>query len=186
MSAAWRCPSASAHLAFPIDCQAAPAESGSRYMRNVPGHASTEFVKPRQAPEKEQLEAAAALLDGKHRIAILAGAGARGAGAELEQVAEKLAALVLKAQLGEDCLPDDSPYATGPVALVGSIASKEAPESCDALLIVGSAMPYIEYYPKPGQVACVQIDDKPERLGLRHPVDVADRLRDRANPDQPS
>jgi pyruvate dehydrogenase (quinone)/pyruvate oxidase len=161
-----------AHLAFPIDYQAAPADSGTRYQRNVPGHTSAAFVKPRQIPEREQLEAAAALLEGRHRVAILAGAGARGAGAELEQVAEKLAAPVIKAQLGKDCLPDDSPYATGPIALVGSTASEQALEECDALLIVGSTMPYIEYYPKPGQVACVQIDDKPERLGLRHPVDV--------------
>jgi pyruvate dehydrogenase (quinone)/pyruvate oxidase len=69
-------------------------------------------------------------------------------------------------------VPDDSPYVTGPVALVGSRPSEEALEECDALLIVGSSMPYIEFYPAPGQVACVQIDDRPERLGLRHPVDV--------------
>ncbi|MBO0806447.1 MAG: pyruvate oxidase, partial [Nocardiopsaceae bacterium] len=104
--------------------------------------------------------------------AILAGAGARGAGAELEAVADKLGAPIIKAQLGKDCVPDDSPYTTGPVALVGSRPSEEALEQCDALLIVGSTMPYIEYYPSPGQAACVQIDDKPDRMGLRHPVDV--------------
>lgn len=161
-----------AHLAYPIDYQAAPADSGSRYMRNVPGHTAARFHTPRQVPEPEQLQAAADLLQNKHRIAVLAGAGARGAGAELEQLAEKLAAPIVKAQLGKDCVPDDSPYTTGPIALVGSRASEEALESCDALLIVGSTMPYIEYYPQPGQAACVQIDDKPERLGLRHPVDV--------------
>jgi pyruvate dehydrogenase (quinone) len=105
-------------------------------------------------------------------VAILAGAGARGARAELEAVAEKLGAPVVKAQLGKDCLPDDSPYSTGGIALVGTRPSEEALEQCDALLIVGSSMPYIEFYPEPGQTACVQIDDKPDRIGLRHPVDV--------------
>ena len=161
-----------AHIAFPIDYQAAPADSGTRYMRNVPGHTTTVFQPPVRVPERGRLEEAAAALAGRTKVAILAGAGARGAGAELEQAAEKLGAPIIKAQLGKDCVPDDSPYVTGPIALVGSRPSEEALEQCDALLIVGSSMPYIEYYPRPGQAVCVQIDDKPERIGLRYPVDV--------------
>jgi pyruvate dehydrogenase (quinone)/pyruvate oxidase len=160
------------HLAFPIDYQAASAESGTRFQRNVPDHSSTAYRPPIRVPTRQDLESAAAALRGRRKVAILAGAGARGARAELEAVAEKLAAPVVKAQLGKDCLPDDSPYTTGPIALVGTRPSEEALEQCDALLIVGSTMPYIEYYPKPGQTACVQIDDRPERIGLRHPVDV--------------
>ncbi len=163
---------APAHLAFPIDYQAAPADSGTRFRRNVPGHTSPAFRAPVRLPTDQDLEAAAAALSGHHRIAILAGAGARGAGAELESVAEKLGAPVVKAMLGKDCIPDDSPYTTGSIALVGTKPSEEALESCDALLIVGSTMPYIEFYPPPGQAVCVQIDDKPERIGLRYPVDV--------------
>jgi pyruvate dehydrogenase (quinone)/pyruvate oxidase len=161
-----------AHIAFPIDYQAAAADGGTRFQRNVPGHTSTTFQPPIRVPERERLREAAAAFDGKHRIAILAGTGARGARTELELVAEKLGAPIIKAQLGKDCVPDDSPYTTGPIALVGSRPSEEALEECDALLIVGSTMLYTEYYPQPGQVACVQIDDKPERIGLRHPVDV--------------
>jgi pyruvate dehydrogenase (quinone) len=161
-----------AHLAFPIDYQAAPGDSGARYMRNVPGHTSTTFQPPVRVPEPGLLEQAARVLDGHSKVAILAGAGARGAAAELEEVADKLAAPIVKAQLGKDCVPDDSPFTTGPVGLVGSRASEEALEECDALLIVGSTMPYIEYYPQPGQAVCVQIDDKPDRIGLRYPADV--------------
>ncbi|MBO0702039.1 MAG: pyruvate oxidase, partial [Candidatus Dormibacteraeota bacterium] len=127
---------------------------------------------PVAIPERSLLEQAVELLRGCGRVAILAGAGARGCRTELEQVAEKLAAPVVKAQLGKDCLPDDSPYTTGAVALVGTRPSEEALEQCDGLLIVGSTMPYIEYYPSPGQARCVQIDDKAYRIGLRHPVDV--------------
>jgi pyruvate dehydrogenase (quinone)/pyruvate oxidase len=160
------------HIAFPIDYQAAPADSDMRFARNVPGHTSTAYRPPIQVPQRQDLDAAAAVLSGKRKVAILAGAGARGAGTELEAVAEKLGAPIVKAQLGKDCVPDDSPYTTGPIALVGSRPSEEALEQCDALLIVGSTMPYIEFYPAPGQAVCVQIDDKPDRIGLRYPVDV--------------
>jgi thiamine pyrophosphate-dependent acetolactate synthase large subunit-like protein len=80
---------------------------------------------------------------------------------------------IIKAQLGKDCVRDDSPYTTGPIALVGSRPSEEALEQCDALVVVGSSLPYIEFLPAPGQAVCVQIDDKPDRMGLRYPVDVA-------------
>ncbi|MGH8889699.1 MAG: thiamine pyrophosphate-dependent enzyme [Acidothermaceae bacterium] len=160
------------HLSFPIDYQAAPAESGTRFRRNVPGHTSTSYRPPIRVPVRQDLEAAATLLAGKQKPAILAGAGARGARIELEAVAEKLGAPIVKAMLGKDCVPDDSPYTTGGIALVGTRPSEEALEQCDALLIVGSTLPYIEFYPSPGQAVCVQIDDKPDRIGLRYPVDV--------------
>jgi pyruvate dehydrogenase (quinone)/pyruvate oxidase len=161
-----------AHIAFPIDYQAAAADGGTRYMRNVPGHTSTAFQNPVRIPEPDLLRRAAEALAGKAKVAILAGAGARGATAELEETADKLGAPIVKAQLGKDCVPDDSPFTTGPIGLVGSRPSEEALEECEALLIVGSTMPYIEYYPTPGQAVCVQIDDKPERIGLRYPADI--------------
>ena len=161
-----------AHLAFPIDYQAAAADADSRYQRNVPGHTSTAWRPPVRVPRRQDREAAARPFAGREKVAILAGAGARGAGAELEAVAEKLGAPIVKAQFGKDCVPDDSPFTTGPIALVGSRPSEEALDECDALLIVGSTMPYIECYPSPGQAVCVRNDDKPDRIGLRYPVDV--------------
>ncbi len=162
-----------AHLAFPIDYQAAEAEPMMRFKRNVPGHTSAEFKMPRQLPEEEDLRAAADLLSRHSRIAILAGAGARGAGDELEQVAEILGAPIIKAMLGKDCVPDDSPYVTGGLGVVGTRPSQDAMQTCDALLIVGSSFNYIEFLPKPGQAECVQIDDKPQRISARYPADVA-------------
>ena len=78
----------------------------------------------------------------------------------------------MKALLGKECVPDDSPYTTGGIGVVGTRPSVEAFRNCDALLIVGSCFPYIEFLPKPGQAVGVQIDDKPERIGLRYPVEV--------------
>jgi pyruvate dehydrogenase (quinone)/pyruvate oxidase len=161
-----------AHIGFPIDYQAADAEEEMRYKRNVSGHTAV-FAPPPAPPAPEQaIRAAVDVLEGCERVAILAGAGARGAGRELEAVAEKLAAPVIKASLGKDCLPDDCPYVTGGIGVIGTRPSQEAMEGCDGLLIVGSTMPYIEYYPAPGQARCVQIDDRPERIGLRYPAEV--------------
>jgi pyruvate dehydrogenase (quinone) len=161
-----------AHLAIPIDWQAAEASSARYSMKNVKSHTSENFQRPRRVPIRADLEAAAALLGDKHKIAIVAGAGARGAGAELEELAEKLGAPITKPMLGKECVPDDSPYTTGSIGIVGTRPSAEAMEGCDALIIVGSSFPYIEYLPTPGQAVAVQIDDKPERIGLRYPVDI--------------
>lgn len=161
-----------AHLALPIDYQVADMEDQKRFHRNVKGHTSETFTVPKPIPQREQLEKAARLLQGKTKIAILVGSGARGAREEVLQVAERLAAPVVKALLGKDVIPDDSPYTTGGTGVVGTRASSAVFETCDALLIIGSSFPYIEFLPKPGQAVGVQIDDKPERIGLRYPVEL--------------
>src|SRR4051794_28039818 len=165
------------HVAFPIDFQTADAEDLMRYKRNVPRHTTTAWSPPVRTPPREDLQRAAEVLRGKARPAILAGQGARGAREELEQLAEVLGAPIAKASLGKDCVPDDSPYATGGIGVIGTRPTQEAMESCDALVVVGSSMPYIEFWPSPGQAVCVQIDDRPERIGLRYPADVRPRGR---------
>src|SRR5919201_2011295 len=162
----------SAHVAIPIDYQVQEVGTDERYKRNVPGHPTTAFQPPVRIPERELLERAARLLADKRRIAILAGAGARGAGDELEQVAERLKAPIVKPMLGKDCVPDDSPYTTGSIGVVGTRPSSDAMAGCDALLIVGSSFPYIEFLPRPEQAVGIQIDDRPERIGLRYPVEL--------------
>jgi pyruvate dehydrogenase (quinone) len=160
------------HIAFPIDYQAADAEDLMRYKRNVPGHTTAAFTPPVRTPPEGELRRAAELLRGRTRPAILAGQGARGARVELEQLAEALGAPIAKASLGKDCVPDDHPYVTGGIGVLGTRPTQDAMEGCDAFILVGSSMPYIEFLPQPGQAVCVQIDDKPERIGLRYPADV--------------
>jgi pyruvate dehydrogenase (quinone)/pyruvate oxidase len=160
------------HLAFPIDYQAAEAEDLMRFKRNVPGHTTTAYSKPVLTPAEEELERAAEVLAGCSRPAILAGQGARGAGEELLAVSDLLGAPIAKASLGKDCVPDDHPSVTGGIGVLGTRPTQEAMEGCDALMVVGSSMPYIEFWPEPGQAKCVQIDDRPERIGLRYPADV--------------
>ncbi|MEI9976787.1 MAG: hypothetical protein WDO73_34880 [Ignavibacteriota bacterium] len=102
----------------------------------------------------------------------MAGRGALHATDELELLAEKLGAPIIKALLGKAAVPDDSPYTTGTIGLLGTLPSQEAIENCDTLFIVGSSFPYIEFLPKPGAARGVQIDSDPTRIGLRYPVEV--------------
>jgi pyruvate dehydrogenase (quinone)/pyruvate oxidase len=105
-------------------------------------------------------------------VVILAGRGALDAGDELEQIADLLGAPIIKALLGKAAVPDDSPYTTGGIGLLGTRPSQEAIADCDTLLMVGTSFPYIEFMPKPGQARGVQIELDPKRIGLRYPVEV--------------
>jgi pyruvate dehydrogenase (quinone)/pyruvate oxidase len=91
---------------------------------------------------------------------------------ELEQVAEILGAPIIKALLGKAAVPDDSPYTTGGIGLLGTEPSQEAMEQCDTLLMIGTSFPSIEFLPKPDQARAVQIDINPVRIGLRYPVEA--------------
>ncbi len=159
-----------AHLTIPIDIQ--EQELDKKSTRNVSHHVSDVLALGARLPNRGDLERAAEVLNRGKRIAILAGQGALGSGELLEDVAERLSAPIIKALLGRAVVPDDSPYTTGCIGLLGTKASQEALEECDTLLMVGSSFPYIEFLPKPGQARVVQIDIDPVRIGLRQPVDV--------------
>jgi len=159
-----------AHLNFPVDLQ--EQEAKERSQRNIPGHTTDVFARRAGLPSEGDLRRAAEVLNAGKRIAILAGRGALHATDELGQVAEKLGAPIVKALLGKAAVPDDSPYTTGGIGLLGTRPSQEAFENCDTLLIVGSSFPYIEFMPKPGQARGVQVDVDPTRIGLRYPVEV--------------
>jgi pyruvate dehydrogenase (quinone) len=159
-----------AHLTIPVDFQDQEVEARSR--RNVPHHISDVLALGARLPNRGDVQRAADILNKGKKIAILAGAGALGAGDQLEQIAEKLGAPIIKALLGKAVVPDDSPYTTGGVGLLGTKPSQEAMENCDTLLMVGTSFPYIEFLPKPGQARGVQIDIDPTRIGLRYPVEV--------------
>jgi pyruvate dehydrogenase (quinone) len=161
-----------AHVTFPTDLQDADAGEQERSPQDVKQHTTSAFMPPLRVPLRQDLERAASVFLDKKRIAIVAGSGARGATDELEQVAEKLGAPIIKPLLGKDVVPDDSPYTTGGVGLLGTRPSAEALTGCDALLMVGTSFPYMSYLPKPGQAQAVQIDDDPARLGLRYPITV--------------
>ncbi len=160
-----------AHITFPVDFQDAPADR-NRSPRNVLHHVSDVYAHSAGQANAEDLPRAAEVLNLGHKIVILAGQGALRATDELLQVAELLAAPIVKPLLGKAVVPDDSPYTTGGIGLLGTKPSQEAIEECDTLLMVGTSFPYIEFFPKPGQARGVQIDCDPVRIGLRYPVEV--------------
>ncbi len=159
-------------IAIPIDIQSGEAVTGDRSIKNIEGHTAVTAVDGVRLPPRERLRQAAEALSQGTRTVIFIGAGARGAGDQVEQLAEKLGAPIVKAMLGKDAVPDDSPYCLGGYALVGTRPAQNALQECDSILIVGSSSPYIEFLPQPGQAVGVQIDDRPERIGLRYPVKV--------------
>lgn len=159
-------------ITVPVDFQEMKISASMRSKRNIPHHGSDTPGQSARLPSQSALQQAAGILNAGQKIAILAGQGALDAGGELEQIAEKLGAPIAKALLGKACVPDDSPYTTGPIGLLGTKPSSDVMEACDTLLIVGSSFPYIEYMPKPGQARGVQIDLFPDRIGLRYPVEV--------------
>src|SRR5690242_15217177 len=158
------------HVMIPVDFQSMPV--GKRSERNVAHHVSNIMARGGQMPDPEMLQRAADILNGAKKPFILAGRGAIGARQELIALAERLQAPIGKPLLGKEAVPDESPYTTGGVGLLGTKPSQEAFESCDTLLIVGSSFPYVEFYPKPGQARAVQVELDPKRVGLRCPVEV--------------
>jgi pyruvate dehydrogenase (quinone) len=161
-----------AHITVPVDVQEMPVSRRSRSKRNVPAHTSDVMATSARLPADDDLRRAADVLNAGRRVAILAGRGALHATDMLEAVAETLGAPIVKALLGKAAVPDDSPYTTGAIGLLGTRPSQEALEACDTLLVVGSSFPYLEFYPKPGQARGVQIELDPMKIGLRYPVEV--------------
>jgi pyruvate dehydrogenase (quinone) len=123
-------------------------------------------------PAEAALQAAADVINAGRRVAILSGRGAIAARAEVIQLAELVAGPIIKPLLGKPSVPDDSPYTTGGIGLLGTAPSVDAMRECDTLVIIGSSFPYLDFYPKPGRAKTVQIDLDPTRIGLRHPADV--------------
>lgn len=133
---------------------------------------SVDFHRPRVVPRNEDLERAAQILNEGERIAMLVGAGALDAGDEVIAVAERLGAGVAKALLGKAVVPDDLPYVTGPIGLLGTKPSWDMMMDCDTLLMVGSSFPYSEFLPKEGQARGIQIDIDPAMLSIRYPMEL--------------
>jgi pyruvate dehydrogenase (quinone)/pyruvate oxidase len=161
-----------AHLTVPVDFQEQEVGALEKSSKKVEGHTSAIWRPPIVVPCTEDLRAAAGVLNAGTKTVILAGQGALGAGGELEQLADIMAAPIVKPLLGKAVVPDDSPFTTGGIGLLGTEPSEVAMERADTLLMVGTNFPYLEWYPKHDACRGVQIDRDPSRIGLRFPVEV--------------
>ncbi|MFC5691539.1 thiamine pyrophosphate-binding protein, partial [Amycolatopsis mediterranei] len=163
-----RCPTA---LIIPADLQEEAYSPPQHAFKQVPSSPpGTSWSRP--VPAEADIDAAAEVLNAGEKVAILVGQGARGAAQEVREVAEITGAGVAKALLGKDVLPDDLPWVTGSIGLLGTRPSYELMRDCDTLLIVGSNFPYSQFLPDFGQARAVQIDLDGRLIGMRYPTEV--------------
>lgn len=163
-----------AHLTFPNDIQVAAMDEDP-YRHVGPGSAPSSlptWSRPPLRPAPQDLERAAEVLRAGRKVAMLVGAGARGARQEVLAVAERLAAPIVKTLPGKHVVPDDHPLTTGGLGLLGTKPSEELMEECDTLLMVGTSFPYGKYLPPDGQARVVQIDVDPSLIGMRRPTEA--------------
>jgi pyruvate dehydrogenase (quinone) len=158
-------------LIIPSDLQEEPYEAPGHAFKHVPS-SDPGYAHPALAPTDEQIRQAADIINSGNKVAILIGQGARAAAAQVRQVAELTGAGVAKALLGKDVLPDDLPYVTGSIGLLGTRPSYEMMRDCDTLLIVGSNFPYSQFLPEYGQARAVQIDIDGSLIGMRYPTEL--------------
>jgi pyruvate dehydrogenase (quinone) len=135
-------------------------------------HSGVGYSPPRIVPHDTDLRSAAEILNSGERVAMLIGQGALDAGPEVVETAQTLGAGVAKALLGRAALPDDLPFVTGSIGLLGTRPSYELMTGCDTLLMIGSSFPYSEFLPEEGQARGVQIDIDGRLIGIRYPMEV--------------
>ncbi|MFP3557262.1 thiamine pyrophosphate-requiring protein [Paraburkholderia sp. SIMBA_049] len=157
-------------LILPNDLQDLEYEPPAR--KHGTAHSGVGYSRPTVIPTQDDLQRAADVLNAGHKVAILVGAGALNAPDEVIAVANRLGAGVAKALLGKAVLPDDLPWVTGSIGLLGTKPSYEMMNACDTLLMIGSGFPYSEFLPKEGDARGVQIDIKADMLSLRYPMEV--------------
>jgi len=157
-------------IILPNDLQDMPFEEPARKHGTV--HSGVGFSKPKTVPYDADLRRAAEVLNAGEKVAMLVGAGALGATEEVIAVADKLKAGAAKALLGKAVLPDDLPWVTGSIGMLGTKPSYDMMMGCDTLLMIGSGFPYSEFLPKEGKARGVQIDIAPDMLSLRYPMEV--------------
>jgi pyruvate dehydrogenase (quinone) len=157
-------------IVLPNDLQEEPYTEPPRLHGTL--HSGIGYQSPRVVPRDADLRRAADILNAGKRVALLAGAGALQATDELIAVADTLGAGAAKALLGKAALPDDLPWVTGSIGMLGTKPSWDLMNECDTLLMVGSGFPYAEFLPKEGQARAIQIDIQAEMLSLRYPMEV--------------
>jgi pyruvate dehydrogenase (quinone) len=157
-------------IIVPNDVQEEPYEEPAREHGTI--HSGVGYSEPRVIPKDEDLEKAAAILNEGKKVAMLVGAGALHATDEVIQAADLLGAGVAKALLGLAAVPDDVPFVTGAIGLLGTEPSWKLMTECDTLLMVGTSFPYSEFLPEEGQARGIQIDLSAKMLSIRYPMEV--------------
>ena len=158
-------------IIVPNDIQEMEAEQPPREHGTI--HSGVGYARPRVVPHPDALHHAADLLNAGNKVAMLVGQGALHAGKEVLEAADRLGAGIAKALLGKAVVPDDLPFVTGAIGLLGTKPSYQMMIECDTLLMVGSSFPYSEFLPEEGQAHGIQIDIDARMVSIRYPMDVS-------------
>jgi pyruvate dehydrogenase (quinone) len=157
-------------IIFPSDVFDLPYEAPAHAFKQVPS--SLGLTRATETPAQDAVRQAADILNAGDKVALMVGQGARGCVEELTEIADLLGAGVAKALLGKDVLPDDLPWVTGSIGLLGTTASYKLMMGCDTLLTVGSNFPYTQFLPKLDQARAIQIDRSGTWIGMRYPYEL--------------
>jgi pyruvate dehydrogenase (quinone) len=157
-------------IVLPHDVQA--MDAGKLGAEHWVSRSSAVAASTRITPPEDELRRAAAVINAGERVTFLVGAGAKGATDEVLAAAERVGAGIVTALRGKEVVPSDVPYHTQQVGLLGSLPSLHQINGCDTIVLLGTNYPYGEFLPKTGQARGVQVDLKPEQLGVRYPTEV--------------
>ena len=150
-----------AHVNIPPDI------FGEKVEGKVPSLATLR-PRPEVAPEPADIDEAAERIAEAETIAVLCGAGCRGAEAGLLALSERLKAPLMHTYRAKELIAYDDPRWIGGVGLVGGRPGVDAVAEADLLVMLGTDYPYSDFLPTHGNV--VQIDERAAVLGRRAPV----------------
>jgi pyruvate dehydrogenase (quinone) len=157
-----------------VSVVAIPGDVALQAAADTPPPKSGGLLPPRPvvAPEKNELDRLAALLNGGGQVTILCGSGCAGAHNELLALAERLKAPIVHALRGKEHVEWENPYDVGMTGLIGFSSGYYAMLDCDVLLMLGTDFPYRQFYPQGAGVRIAQVDIRAENIGRRAPVDL--------------
>jgi pyruvate dehydrogenase (quinone) len=155
------------HITFPPGLEDTATETSPWMLTTPTGSPPTAplFTAGPGLPPEAELRRAAEVLNQGNRVALLVGAGGLEAREELLAVADALAGPVVKSLPGKAAVPDDHPFTTGCIGVLGTRPSEQALADADTLLLVGTSFPWAANVPDPARLRAVQIETDPARLG---------------------
>jgi len=120
----------------------------------------------------DELQRAADVINAGERITLLVGAGATEAAPEVLQLAERVGAGIITTLRGKPVISSEVPFHTQQLGLLGTLPSLHQMADCDTLVMLGTNYPYGQFLPSSDQARGIQVDLRPEQLGLRYPTEV--------------
>ena len=157
-------------IVIPHDVQAmtmpelAPENYVSRSSSVAPSTAIT--------PPAAVIQQAADIINAGEKVTFFVGHGAIAASEEVLEAATRAGAGIITALRGKQAVSSEVPFHTQQLGLLGTLPSLHQMQQCDTIVFLGTNYPYTQFLPKSGTVRAIQVDLKPEQMGLRYPTEL--------------